>query len=313
MNIFDVLYTGKRRITEENVSAVLAWMIDPKGTHGWGSEFLRRLLDTWPEKEVFREWKRRLPTGPGYGSETAANVTVRLEYPVSLAGGENFRAIDVLLSLAHPDVGEMTLIIENKIRSSSVGEHQLLEEYQGLLEQLREGRREHQIALLYIVPTLSPRTSREFDELPADVPKHLLTWQGQSDSIETILSRILTDDREAVISPLSADVVTVAKSFLVHVRNGFARERPDVGRGGEKYFEDYVTGIDGLIDLGQERTDVFIGFTGGLEAFKSRLEEDPDNLSARPFKWSADNTSGNKQKRNWIPISDVLGLLRGDA
>jgi hypothetical protein len=171
MNVFDVLYTGKRRITEENVSAVLAWMIDPRGTHGWGAEFLRRLLDALPDKEVFRQWKRRLPSGPDYGSDEAASVSVRLEYPVSLAGGENSRAIDVLVSFSHPDLRALTLIIENKIRPGSVGEHQLLEEYQGLAEQLRETGKDDQIALLYLVPTAGSRAGKDFDEVPSDVPK----------------------------------------------------------------------------------------------------------------------------------------------
>jgi hypothetical protein len=136
-----------------------------------GAEFLRRLLDALPDKEVFRQWKRRLPSGPDYGSDEAASVSVRLEYPVSLAGGENSRAIDVLVSFSHPDLRALTLIIENKIRPGSVGEHQLLEEYQGLAEQLRETGKDDQIALLYLVPTAGSRAGKDFDEVPSDVPK----------------------------------------------------------------------------------------------------------------------------------------------
>jgi hypothetical protein len=112
---------------------------------------------------------------------------------------------------------------------------------------------------------------------------------------------------------LSAEVVTIVKSFLVHVRNGFSRGRSEAIRGGGTYFEDYVTGIDGLLELGKERKDVFIGFTGGIEAFKARLKENPDDLGSRPFKWSEDDTSGNKQKKNWVPIVDVLEVLGSDT
>lgn len=110
---------------------------------------------------------------------------------------------------------------------------------------------------------------------------------------------------------MSADVGTIVKSFLVYVRNGFFRGRAEATRSGGAYFEEYVTGIDGLLELGEERKDVFIGFTGGIQAFKARLKENPDDLGSRPFKWSEDDTSGNKRKKNWVLIVDILSALHG--
>ncbi len=50
-----------------------------------------------------------------------------------------------------------------------------------------------------------------------------LIYQGQSGSVGSGLSRVLIQDREAVVAPLSAEVVTIVQSTSDHVRNGFAR------------------------------------------------------------------------------------------
>ena len=43
MNLFDVI-SGNRKLQEEHVTAVLAWLLDPGQSHGCGSLFLKRLL-----------------------------------------------------------------------------------------------------------------------------------------------------------------------------------------------------------------------------------------------------------------------------
>ena len=309
MNVFDVLYTGKRRITEENVSAVLAWMLDPRGSHGWGAEFLRRLLDSWPEKKTFKEWKRKLPVGPGYGTESTATADVRLEYPVTPDGGDHFRFIDVLVSLSTGDGGAVTIILENKIRSGSVGQHQLLEEYAGLVADLEQSGSKSGIALLYVVPAMSPRVDAEIKELPQELPKHVLTWSGEEHSMESILRSLLQDDADVKIGPLSTEVVALLKSFLMHVARGFSREPIGTERRASEYFTDYVAGIDGLAELADRRSDVFVGFEGGIDALRKRADENREELERRPFKWSEDDSSGNKRRKNWIPIGQVIQAL----
>ncbi|MBC8176389.1 MAG: PD-(D/E)XK nuclease family protein [Desulfobacteraceae bacterium] len=44
MNIFDVLSQGKGRLNEENLSAILAFLLSPNQTHGLGDIFLRHFL-----------------------------------------------------------------------------------------------------------------------------------------------------------------------------------------------------------------------------------------------------------------------------
>ena len=46
MNIFTVLSQGKGRLDEENVSAMLGYLLTPTQTHGLGDTFLRPFLAT---------------------------------------------------------------------------------------------------------------------------------------------------------------------------------------------------------------------------------------------------------------------------
>ena len=44
MNLFRVMASGKRGINEENMSAVLAWLLHPGMDHGFGPAFLKTFL-----------------------------------------------------------------------------------------------------------------------------------------------------------------------------------------------------------------------------------------------------------------------------
>lgn len=50
MNIFNVLSQGKGSINEENMSAMLAFLLSDKQTHGLGDVFLKRFLTLLSEK-----------------------------------------------------------------------------------------------------------------------------------------------------------------------------------------------------------------------------------------------------------------------
>lgn len=50
MNVFDALSMGKGRLNEENLSAMLGYLLSPTQTHGLGSSFLALLLNTLKEE-----------------------------------------------------------------------------------------------------------------------------------------------------------------------------------------------------------------------------------------------------------------------
>ena len=50
MNIFHVLSQGRGRLNEENLSAMLGFLLSPKQTHGLGDLFLRRFLEAVAQK-----------------------------------------------------------------------------------------------------------------------------------------------------------------------------------------------------------------------------------------------------------------------
>lgn len=45
MNLLDILSSGKRNLSEENVSSLLAWLLDPSQSHGCGPLFLKDTLN----------------------------------------------------------------------------------------------------------------------------------------------------------------------------------------------------------------------------------------------------------------------------
>jgi hypothetical protein len=51
MNIFKILASGDGNIKEPNLSAFLAYLLNPKGDHGLGASFLEKVLSTFIDLE----------------------------------------------------------------------------------------------------------------------------------------------------------------------------------------------------------------------------------------------------------------------
>lgn len=129
--------------------------------------------------------------------------------------------------------------------------------------------------------------------------------------METVLSAILRDERNAAIGPLAPDVLSLLMAFLVFVRSGFPRSPHRWSSSPVEVFEDYAVGIDGLLELGHERETALVGHQGEIQALKERYEGDPSSLLNYPFKWSDDGVRTASRSANWMPISDVLKMLTG--
>jgi hypothetical protein len=296
MNLFDILSAGKRDLNEENVSSFLAWILDPKQSHGCGQLFLDRLLALM---------------GKEAEQLTVADVLVE-EKVITKEGKE--RTIDILLNLNKGDKA-IVLAIENKIREGSYDEFQLIEEYEGLTNSAESTYSE--IYFLYLTPSKSGKFNNAFSKLPEDSTKIHLTWkdcieESVSSSIVAMLRGILEDDLKAVINPLSSELKFVLKSFIVFAESEF-RSRgnkkfgPNLGKI-NPYYKDRVTGIEEVRKLREHETgEIYIGFLGGINALNKGLIEKLEN---RPYKWlDSEMFKVTKNQANWLPFDQFMEII----
>ena len=294
MNLFDILSAGKRDLNEENVSSFLAWILDPKQSHGCGSLFLNRLLNI-VDKDKYQPWLSKI-----------LNVDVLLEEEVETNSGSK-RFIDIVIIISCTDKKSIIFAIENKIREGVYDKLQLKEEYEGLIKNYGDA----DISLLYLTPNKSVTL------LPNDFKIYSLNWSDFSNetnysTIVGMFRNILNDDSVAKINPLSNELKFVLKSFIVFAEKGFRaynnKTQASVKRG-NKYFKDSVLGIDGVRELlkqneSDKNGNIYIGFVGGINALKKiNIEQ----LVSRPFKW--DDNLENKIKTNWIPIEQFIETI----
>ncbi len=277
MNLFDILSAGKRGLNEENVSSFLAWILDPKQSHGCGSLFLNRLLSAVDE-EKYQPWISKL-------QHISVDVLVEEEV-VTKNGKRRYVDIVIVMSIAGEnsdcDTANKTesiiFAIENKIRENACDKFQLSEEYEGLKEYYKEA----DISFLYLTPIKSARFDEAFSLLPDDLTKFYLTWTNSINepnhlTVVSILRNILQDDLDAKINPLSSELKFVLKSFIVFAENGFRSHtnKTPVYMRRSRYYKDIAFGVEGVQELIEQQrsgkiSNIYIGFVGGITALEKQ-------------------------------------------
>jgi hypothetical protein len=314
MNLFDILSAGKRSLNEENVSSFLAWVLDPKQSHGCGALFLTRLLNI-VDKEKYQPWLSKI-------QNTSVNVLVEEQV---LTNAEKSRDIDIVIvisSAKNNDESEsIILAIENKIREGSCDNLQLKEEYEGL----KNSYKDSDITMLYLTPSKSSKFTEAFALLPDSISKCHLTWadsanEANGSTIVSLLRVIIQDDLNAKINPLSSELKFVLKSFILFAENSFRSQvnktlspmaLSSAQRAYAPHYKDKVDGFDGVLELCWEQqtkkdpaSEIYIGFLGGVKSIEKQSTE---QLEKRPYKW--DDNLDNKVKSNWIPIMQFVDII----
>ena len=259
-------------------------LLDPGQSHGTGPLLLKRLLPQVHSTE-FNSILSHLKHAVAYRDLNDIKVNVLMENSVQFNDKQR-RDIDIVIILEAR--GESRIIaIENKIRPSSYDTAQLIDEYNGLLKKYPGAI----ISILYLIPSQSPKFAESFKSLPDDIIKKQMLWSNKAKTEEMsmvdILRKILQDDNEARINPLSQEVRLVIKSFIVFAENGFVSEKDQIDiRGTEptsKYFRGTVSGLEGIGQLIESNTKVIlIGFDGGRKAL---IKADLSYLEGRYYKW----------------------------
>lgn len=307
MNLLDILSSGKR-LREENVSSLLAWLLDPTQSHGCGPLFLESLVEVinkTNERKLDPSLIKGLPNRVTYRNRKANQVTVQV---IQEFQAEKGRYVDIVIFLNEGKETKHILAIENKTQEK-VDKEQPIEEYNGL-------KLEHPgipISFLYLTPSKSTGFIEAFDQLPSDATRLHMTWtkveeRPNDKTFVDILREVLGKDVDGRIEQLSPDVKSVLKWLIQFAERGFNpppnEEKSILHLPGGKWYKGIVKGLDGIQTLlkVEGRKDVFIGFYGGVTALE---KADIAELRDRPFKWN-----DNLQNKSWIPASEFERIIK---
>lgn len=248
MNIFTVLSQGKGRLNEENLSAMLGYLLTPAQTHGLGDTFLRPFLlavaEACDDLKRFEQVIR---------SNKAIRAEVFLEVPYQVA--EQRRVVDIELRIfsrsLNPTSGELEdveihrIAIENKVKPQAADSAQFREEFLGILQDLEDDEQVAITMVLLTPPGESRRFTEEYQALDAQLlashRKAWLRWAGAQDNRQhmvALLRHLLHQEAEAEISPLADYLRHTIKAFIRHIqespagsigRASKAHESPELG------------------------------------------------------------------------------------
>jgi len=326
MNIFKVLASGRYSFKEEEASALLAWLLNPRMDHGVGFLFLQAFVQELAESSQHgassAEVSARLA-----GLANELELCLRTDASrdpflgCSLELNVRYSVIDVVI-----EVEDWLFAIENKIYERAVSNTtQLHDQYRGLTEKRQvekelDGKR---IGVVFLVPfvPLGKKAMAEYSSLePRDITqgdfKCLLSWQRTPDeasagaaeaanevdaggegipafvpSVSGIISSLLARDAVGAIDPIPQYTRDTLKALLAFVEGSF-----------EGYFYKPAA-ASGLSVLGTEpcRLDRLIqmdeagenGSVGVMHGLSGLLDLDRDAAN-REFNYTTESAEGRR-------------------
>ena len=227
MNIFTVLSQGNGRLNEENLSAMLGYLLSPTQTHGLGDTFLRLFLHAVAgacgDPTRFNQLT---------GSNTPIRAEMFLEQPYQI--GMQRRVVDIELRLFsrsfNPATGDFQdeevhrIAIENKVKSQTADPTQFREEFLGIVQDLEDDENVA-ITLVFLTPPGESRgLSEKYNALDAQLlgshRKAWVRWAGldtDSAHMVALLRHLLRQENEAAIAPIADYLRHTIKAFIRHI------------------------------------------------------------------------------------------------
>ncbi|OQX20210.1 MAG: hypothetical protein BWK80_35995 [Desulfobacteraceae bacterium IS3] len=225
MNIFKILSQGKGRLSEENLSAMLGFLLSPTQTHGLGDIFLRQFLNIVANKcGDNNRFDNVLNTAK------SVQADILLESAYSLSNNKR-RVIDIEIKIyanepavSQTEITELHRIaIENKINAQSSDPKQLEEEFLAILQDI-EGDETVQVTMIFLTPPGNNRNlSEEYENLnEAVLDSHRKVWlrwieESGNNHISALMKKLLKSESEAEISPINEYVRHTLKAFVIHI------------------------------------------------------------------------------------------------
>lgn len=223
MNIFKILASGDGSINEPNVSAFLAYLLNPKASHGLNDELLQRLLNYLKDKNVDK-FKINFPVLDKNGEIRSLDINSDFEIDVLLeqAFYSNYserkekQIVDIVLLFYSKDTSnsnskketlahkllvsdneriannlKQILLIEVKIKDTSSRELQLEKQYENTLKKLEEleiNDPSNKLSLIYIAPD-KEKSMENYEKFVEKFPEALsvpVYWNTNDDNDERI-------------------------------------------------------------------------------------------------------------------------------
>jgi hypothetical protein len=255
MNIFKVLATGKK-LAEEQMTALLAWLLNPEKEHGLGYELLKRFIVSISNgNSTLTEISNNL--FEEFISVAVKDVGIELEKNVPAA------RLDMLISIEEWKIG-----VENKVNPDAADDlQQLNKEYNGLITKYGDNK----CILVFLVPTdglgvLHYKVQRVYDTFdraqlrPGEFLK-IMTWQKNDIGFPTIISlldNLLRDEVAGKIKPLNDYARNTLKALSLFINDNFSGyERENIRIRNENCLR--MRGDEIL-----NKSDGFVGIKGGV-------------------------------------------------
>ncbi len=220
MNIFNVLSQGKGNLNEENLSAMLAYLLSPNGSHGLEDVFLKRFLEfIMSQNEDTKKILNYILSGVG---KIKAQVLLENGYKVN--NKPVYPDIDIRLFNHHLKGSNKNeycrIIIENKIKVSTANEQQLELEYEAIRKSINENVK---IIMVFLTPESEKSSLKnEFQILKKENLKKdqkvWLNWKNKkNEDVVSILKSVLKSEDDFKIDPISNYVRYTIKAFIRHI------------------------------------------------------------------------------------------------
>ena len=226
MNIFDVLSQGKGRLNEENLSAMLAFLLSPNQTHGLGDIFLRHFL-----KAIAQACgeENRFSSILNDANPIQSDILLESAYNI----GKKRRVVDIEIRIFRPTFNQLNkeglseihrIAIENKIKVQSASTNQFKEEFKGILNDF-EGDDQIDVTMVFLTPSSNHKgLKEEYETLDEKtLGHHKKSWLLWSDETKTdntvvgLIRAILKKESEAKIPPVMEYLKHTLKALVLHL------------------------------------------------------------------------------------------------
>lgn len=234
MNIFKVLSQGNGRLNECNLSAMLAFLLNPQETHGFGDVFLRDFLNY----VALSAGNENRFDNVLNNTETMA-AEIALETPYQLDEKKRIIDIEIVISVKNSKSSENEdiilhrIAIENKIKTGAAESNQLKEEFEAIQQDV-DPDEAVQITMVFLTPhDNSSNLITEYENLTQHVlGQHQKAWLFWADkdsghSIHALIKQILINEADTKIAPINEYVRHTLKAFCVHLNDNIGiRSQP---------------------------------------------------------------------------------------
>ena len=223
MNIFKILANGDGTINEANVSAFLAYLLDPKADHTLEYEFLDQFLESIFEDEKFNTGKfdYEIFLEQAFREEDKSkNIVDIVIICYSIEKGTSKESL-VKRFLENTKIIHKVVIIENKIKTSSISPGQLLNQFSSTKYELSDDLAD-EIYSVYLTPDHNSLIE-EFQTARIKKSKHIF-WKSNREntvSVFAILKDIIYKESIGDIEPVSPYTVHTLKAFCKFIENDF--------------------------------------------------------------------------------------------